>query len=619
MPVLAPNPTQGKTLGQLNYEGLQDPRFAARVQHFMADHGVGHPQRLDMQGLSPLEVAQKAIGAEVRDGRTVSQWAQLGTASRLLALQPGAAAARGDLVTDVARLDAAAGFPLDAGQMARVESQAAALPDDVRQPFADLVHAVADAYVAQAPLAQAVLVAEKASGGQTVVTLSDAQREATLSRALDLVAAQNAFRAAVQGVAWPESRVALFADPNGLVILGSSGNDVYERTGVLRDPALLVDPAGDDTYHVTAGSACPDPASLIHDCNGLVASVLVDLAGDDAYAYGGRPTDVDGSASEGGIGLLVDAAGSDSYLASFAQAADHGQLWGGPSYYIDAGAQGYGLAAVGIQLDAAGNDRYEADVTSSGDSTWDLAQGFGNAGGVGILADGGGDDQYLAYGFDNGLNSFSFQGLYPTGTGFFGGVGVFHDTGMGNDGYHAWDNATTTDFYAYGFAAFAGTGIFVDDGGNDNFEAVSSATNPYIIPLLNCAFGTGSYAGLGVFVTLGGNDTYFGDTRSPRSVYTMNEGFGGPAEGEGVFVDVSGDDGHFMQAHPNNGPNDPRWTAGRGVLLGGGEGLEGDTIGTFLDLGGHDTYTGAPPSRDNAVWLAGMDINAGDVPAILPR
>ena len=40
--------------------------------------------------------------------------------------------------------------------------------------------------------------------------------------------------------------------------------------------------------------------------------------------------------------------------------------------------------------------------------------------------------------------------------------------------------------------------------------------------------------------------------------------------------------------------------------------------GTYLDAGGHDTYAGAFPSRDNAVWQGGADLNAGSVPQLLP-
>ncbi|HUR69882.1 MAG TPA: hypothetical protein VM370_11610 [Candidatus Thermoplasmatota archaeon] len=608
------HPLQGKSLGQLTYEGMQDPRFAARVQHYLADHGLDHPRRLDLAGASPVDVARQTLNAEPRAGRTVAQWVSLAQADNLLSLS-GEPAGAADLATEVARLDAAAGHPLTAAQRAELDARAAAVPADIRAPFAQLVQSVAVAYEAQTPIATGVVARVPTASGAPDLMLTSTERDATLANALSIVAAQNDFRAAVAGLEWPAASTPIFSDPNGLVVLGSTGDDTFERTSVQRDPVLIVDASGNDVYHTTAAGACADPANLIHDCNGLAVSVVVDLQGDDTYAYSGVPTNVDGSGSLGGIGVLVDATGSDSYLSNFVQPASLGPFWGGVLGYIDAGSQGYGLAGVGIQIDAVGNDVYEADVTSHGNSIWAFAQGFGNAGGVGISADGSGDDEWLSYGFDTGIGSGRFQGLYPGGTGFFGGVGVLSDTGLGSDDYYAWDNATTTDFYAYGFGAFGGTGVFFEDGGDDDYQAVESAKNPFIVPLLNCAFGTASFAGLGVFLEMGGNDHYFGDTRSPRGVATMNEGFGGPAEGEGVFLDVSGDDGHFMEAHPNGGANNYGSTHGRGILLGGGEGLTGNTVGVYLDLAGADAYTGASPSQNNAVWPTGIDFEAGSVPA----
>lgn len=601
-------------LGDLTYRGMQDPRFAARVEHHLAEHGFDHPERLDLAGRPPLDVARAILHDETHAGRAVADWVRLARAESLLALRPDAPAAPEELAGAIERLDAAVGFPLDAAQRARVQAQADALPLDVREPFAALVAAVADAYAAQVPLAAGV-VARVDDAQRLAFALTDEEREATLANALALVAAQNAFRVAVEGVEWPASADPLVHDPKGLVILGSLGSDTYERDGVLRDPVLLVDPAGDDTYHVAAGAACPDTNGLVHDCNGLALALHVDLLGDDLYSYAGVPTNAQASASLGAIGVLVDVTGNDHYYAEFAQTTALGPFWGGVLGYIDAGNQGYALAGVGILLDATGNDIYAGNVTSSRSSIWGFSQGFGNAGGVGIASDGVGDDRWLAYGKDGGLAvGRGFQGLYPGGTGFFGGLGIMTDTGLGRDAYHAWDNATTTDFYAFGFGAFGGTGIFYEDGGDDHYEAVEDATNPFILPLLNCAYGTASFAGLGVFLEMGGHDAYFGDTRSPRGVATMNEGFGGPLEGEGLFMDVSGDDGHFMEAH-EDGVLDYAQTHGRGLLFGGGEGvIGGNTVGVYLDLGGADAYTGASPSRNNAAWLLGLDLEAGRVP-----
>lgn len=618
---LAPPETmEAMPLGQMTYRALEDPRFEERVRHYLAEHGLDHPRRLDLQGASPIDVARATLNENERAGRTVAEWVRLANAQALLALQADARAPA-SLADEVARLADIADAPYDAAQLAQVRAQADALPADVRAPFAALVAATADAYAAQTPVADEVVHRLALSNGALTYALTAEERETTLANALAIMAATNAFREAAQSVAFPTSADPLFADPLGLVYLGSAGNDVYERGGQYGDPILIVDPAGNDLYRTSAGGACADRQQMIHACNGLVASVVLDVLGDDEYEYDGVPTNAQASGSVGAIGLLVDAEGDDRYFANFVQATPPRPFWGGPLGYIDAGAQGFGLAGVGLLVDALGDDVYEADVTSSRYSVWGFSQGFGNVAGVGIAADGSGNDDWLAYGFDGGITgrSFSqgFQGLYPGGSGFFGGVGVFSETGYGSDEYHAWDNATTTDFYAYGFGAFGGTGIFYEDGGDDHYEAVESATNPWIAPLLNCAYGTASFAGLGAFLEMGGADHYFGDTRSPRLVATMNEGFGGPAEGEGIFLDVSGDDGHFMEAHMDD-VLEPSMTHGRGLLFGGGEGaFGGNTVGIYLDLGGSDAYTGAAPSQNNAIWLAGMDFEAGSLPSIL--
>lgn len=613
------DPIQGMTLGQLTYQGMQDPRFAARVSHFLADHGVNHPQKADLRGKSPIEAARSTLMSEVRDGRTPAEWIKLAKAENLLALQP-VSVSHGDLVSDVARLDEDAGAPLTSYQRAQLERDAAALPVDVRESFADVVHAVLVAWEAQAPIAAREVQKLHSLTLPTDLLLSDADRESSIQNALGLLAAENAFREQASRLVFPQSSTPLFRDPEGLIILGSVGSDSYVSNGILRDPILIVDPSGDDSYRTSAGGACPDVLSLAFRCNGLVVSTVLDLSGNDSYAYAGTPMEVQGSGGLGGIGILVDVAGDDHYQSDFVRSRS--TCCG---YYLDAGSQGNGFAGVGLLLDGIGNDVYVATVTDalSDAGIWDMSQGFGNVGGVGIFADGAGNNQLLNYGFNGGCSG-CFQGLYPGGTGLFAGVGVLSSTGAGASKYYGWDNATSTDFYAWGFAAFGGTGIFFDDGGDDDYAASqNSSANQVEVPLLNCAFGTASYAGLGIFVDMGGNDRYFSDTISTGlaghptwgSVFTQSEGYGGPAEGEGLFVDASGDDEHFMQAHPNNGPNAPQYTTGRGVTLHGGSGLTGNTFGIYLDLGGRDTYTGAAPSTDGALWGMGADINTdGSVP-----
>lgn len=604
------SPLAGRTLGELHGMALRDAAFEARVQEYLRHHGVDHPRRLvDVQTTDPLERAQLILNTEVIQGRTPDAWVDLAHPDALLALRPGGAA-DADLVDAVSRIAAAAGAPLTPAERASVARQAAALPADVAGPFARLATRVADAYEAQAPIARVVVARAHAGDEALDLLLTGPEREAMLQNALAVVAATNAFRDEVDGVQFPASSTPLFRDPLGLVILGSAGNDVYLSNGALEDPVLLVDPAGADTYRNRAGAACPDPYSIAHECNGLALAVLLDLGGGDVYDHGTTaPTNVQGSGSIGGVGVLVDVMGDDAYRA-------HMHRGNRPAFfgYIDGGMQAFGQAGVGILLDAQGNDVYTADVSSSGFSIWNLAQGYGGVGGLGFLADAGGHDRYLARGLASTLRLGDFQGVYTNGVSIYAGVGIQVDAGGGHDVYHAWDQATSTDYYAQGFGGFGGLGILVEQGGDDDYTAGEEIINNptgagTIVPLLNCAFGTGSFGGVGIMIEAGGNDRYFGDTRSPRAAYTMNEGYGGPGVAYGLFVDVSGDDGHFMEA---NGAAGSR-TFGRGVLvvelgpllLGTG----GNMFGTYLDAGGDDEYTGAEPSADGQVWVLGADVN----------
>jgi hypothetical protein len=621
------DPVGKQPLGSLIYQGMNDPRFQARMAHFLSEHGLNqHPLKGDLHGLAPIDAARQVLNDEPRDGRTAAQWLELTKTSNLESIMP-ASPVRGDLVADDARLAADAGVPYTSTQLAQLRAGADALPADVRAPLGDLVHAMADAWEAQAPIASRVAAMVPNAQSAADLVMSDADREASLQNALHVVEAENQFRSDTAGLFQPTAGPSahLFQDPEGLVILGGTGNDDYEPGGAFGDAVLIVDPAGDDTYHVSAAGACGAPVVAWFHCNGLVVSTVLDLQGNDSYSYSGAPAPVQGTGDLGAIGILNDVTGHDTYLSSFVR------LGGGPLFgfsYMDAGSQGQGLAGVGMLVDGDGGDTIEQDMADGTSSDmYDLSQGFGDAGGVGVLALGGGNNDVLDYGHD--IGGSGFQGMYNGGTGMWGGVGIFNAAGDGHSQYHAWDNSSSTDFYAWGFAGFGGTGIFFDNGSYNDFAGVEdSFHNTIEIPLLNCAFGTASYAGLGIFVVLGGHNSYYSDTYSVSgtgnpsdgSVFTQSEGFGGPTEGEGVFVAVNGDDGHFMQAHPYGGPNEPQFTTGRGVTFHGGEGLTGNTAGVYLALGSGNTYTGAYPSQPNAVWAAaGADIaTTGTPPTLLP-
>lgn len=550
-----------------------------------------HPERLPLPPVDPILGAKQALTVDELNGRTAMTWVDMASPARLLSLRSGEMR-DADLATEVLRLSALAGVAQDEDD---ITARAAAVPIELQAPFAALVATVADAYAGQAPLAGSV-------------ELTQAERDASIARAESILAAANDLRAVAADVDAPMSGEPIFTDGNGVVILGAESDDAWAPVSgaAVKDPILLVDLGGNDVYTTSAGGACG--AAVFHACNGVPLSVLVDFAGNDQYRYDGVPYSVQGSGSIGALGMLVDVAGDDLYQSQMTRVGS------GPSgQYQDGVAQGGANAGVGLLVDGTGNDVYEANAFARTRSIWNFAQGWAGYGGFAALADGDGLDMYLSD--TQGPDNPRFVGLYTNGVGFYGGVGVQLDLGADDDRYHATMEGMTTDYYAVGFAAFGGAGIFFEDGGDDDYTAGHTSTNPFIQPLLNCAFGTGSFGGVGIFLEMAGNDNYLGYSvaGSGKYAYTMNEGFAAPAAGYGLFVDITGDDGHFMEA--NGGTRSD--TFGRGVLLEHGQfvGVNtdaqggGNHVGNYLDLGGADQYTGATPSGDNKRWSGGADLN----------
>ncbi len=564
------------------------------------------------EGLDPAEAALYGFFEQDALGRAPADWIEwVGEAYNLDA---AGAPAQGLLVQDVLRLYDLVGAELDIFGLLDLERQAASLPPAVAGPFAALVHEVVEVYAEQVPLA--IELGERfptASMLEPMVTR--AERDAMADRAERLVDAVARFKAAtahvwaslpsLPSVPFAGTDPPLFSDAEGLVVLGGYGDGTHAPSGAYADPVLSMDPAGNDLYLHSAGGADPT-GFLSYGGNGLALSVVADLAGDDRYLYDGPVSVVQGSASIGGIGILVDAEGADTYSATFTRTTS-GPCSLCPTYYFDGGAQGHGYGGYGLMLDAAGDDVYQFDFGSTaGRCIWAFGQGFGGAGGVGIASDLAGDDEWRSVGFGitggdrcwGSGGTRAFLGQYVQGVGFYGGVGIIKDAGDGDDIYYAYMESNTVDYYSQGFAAFGGVGLQYDEGGNDDYYAVEVAFDPWINPTLNCAFGTASAGGIGVFVDVAGDDRYYGDTVSPRGAFTMNEGFGGIGAAYGLFIDGEGDDIHIMEAHGVGFSQ----VAGRGNALN-----NGNVIGSYLDAGGNDTYVG--PGYDDGVWIGGADIN----------
>lgn len=384
--------------------------------------------------------------------------------------------------------------------------------------------------------------------------------------------------------AWPTTRTDLTFGGR-VVQLGSLGADRF-------DAALTLDPGGDDLYLAR-------PA---------LVEVHLDRSGDDRWTGG------DGTlgGTVGGVSVLIDGAGNDSYRAIEGDRPANAALGAGvlgvgilldrggdDSYRGGATTEGAGFGGVGLLLDAAGSDSYDAAG---------YAQGFAGVRGVGALWEGGGDDVYRAGGRypdmptrlpDHTLSlsqGFSI-GLRPDAG---GGLGLLVDD-SGNDAYVA-------DLFAQGCSYWFSRGYLVDRLGNDRYG------------MYQYGQGSGIHLSAGGLFDLAGNDAYSGGNIVQGSSHDLSVGWlidrsgddlyagnstaqaGSLTNSTTFFLDLAGDDGYLARLAPSRGQG--RYDRSRG------------SIGVFIDGAGADRYDGPP--GDDAVaqpWVYGVAI---DNPARLP-
>jgi hypothetical protein len=197
---------------------------------------------------------------------------------------------------------------------------------------------------------------------------------------------------------------------------------------------LLIDRKGDDLYH------CSFSGQGLGLFGG--AGILIDEGGNDFYQLGGLKPDfrdpLKATVSKGqgfgygiraekgiqgvpgGMGILMDGEGNDTYVADyFAQGASYyyglgilDDRDGNDRYVSGRYAQGAGIhSSVGVLMDRRGSDFYYA--------SFGVAQGMGHDFGVGYLEDERGMDQY-------------WGGMLVQGAATNGSLGIFIDL-EGND------------------------------------------------------------------------------------------------------------------------------------------------------------------------------------------
>ena len=417
-------------------------------------------------------------------------------------------------------------------------------------------------------------------------------REALMAGMLDLVAVAERFKrfvttAELTPMAWtmdtPLGQIAVdttgqnnrYKLRNPLLMLDVGGDDDYEflprNDG--HPISLLLDHGGNDRYHTIAPAADPSSATLGY-------GILWDTEGNDHY----QGTQQAQASALFGVALLIDGGGDNQFVArSHAQ----GHAIGGSALLLSGAgndtftaqthAQGSaGTLGVAVLLDPAGNDRYTLNnlplirpSPQLPDRNTSMGQGAGRgiradaldarsmAGGIGILMDFSGNDQYTAQ-------------VFAQGAGYQQGLGLLVDDG-GDDHFEA-------AWYAMGASAHQGAGVLLKRGvGNDHYR-VSHSTS----------LGAAHDFSVGVFLDEGGDDSYaLGDL-----------GLGAAHDNSvALFLDGGGDDHYAVATLACR-------ALGASIISGWGDLRESFlNLGLFMDLGGSDSYPAScERGRNNATW-----------------
>jgi len=260
-----------------------------------------------------------------------------------------------------------------------------------------------------------------------------------------------------------------YADSEGFATMGAglledqSGVDTYrcystsQGSSGVHGAGALIDRAGNDTYDANERTIdFPSPQSAEHNTS---------LS--QGASIGRRADYLDGHSLAGGVGLLYDASGDDTYACGvFGQGVGYwqgiGMLWDGAGkdsyfgqWYVQGAAAHF---AIGYLEDVAGNDAYVAKMN--------MAQGAGHDFSVGWLFDRDGDDTHEAPNLSLGAGNAN-------------GMGIFLDL-LGTDTY-------VSSGVTLGKAAESGPtglrsralclGVFMDMQGDDKYPDLTWAKN----------------------------------------------------------------------------------------------------------------------------------------------
>ncbi len=322
------------------------------------------------------------------------------------------------------------------------------------------------------------------------------------------------------------------------VLIDLKGDDQYSAVQYAQGfgcfgLGILADHAGDDRY---------DSMYFSQACGIYGIAYLIDQSGDDRYdVY---------SFSQGfgyvkGFGCLLDLKGNDQYIAndedvdgSNPQSSDHntsfcqGAGFGRRADLSEGNSMSGGL---GILVDMEGNDTYFCGVFGQGTGYW---------AGTGLLYDGAGHDQYRGVWYvQGGAAHFAIGALIDkSGDDRYNALlnmahGAGHDLSLGflidcegNDHY-------LSPNLALGGGNDNGIGIFADGAGNDVYET----RNPNRINLGKANYSKhlwGSWRdkdlSIGIFIDRGGQDQYPEDRGSNNEIWTYFQDGAPLSKGAGI-------------------------------------------------------------------------------------
>ena len=509
---------------------------------------------------------------------------------------PAQAAPAGPVLDEFESFAALAGAPMDTDQRAHAEDAFASLAPEAQEGLARLIAGANAAARLRAQALQGLSIEERArlEEGPSPPPASAAS-QVDLGLLLDaadvLVASVEAALPLLENARWGPMEASAAAcgvegttlvPPLGpcLLVVGGTAANVYRS-----DLPLLIDVGGDNQFFNNAGG------TRLADATGVSLALNLGTSGKDIYD---STRGVAFGAAEFGVGLLLDAGGSDNYTSA-------------------SGSNGYGALGVGLHVDRGGEDTYRGA---------NFAQGYGQAG-VGLLVDTG-----------TGIERNSLTAASRAqGAGETGGTGSAHLYAAGSGGRYTLSATNTaqgvgvagsgqlwigggpqatlslTGGFGQGFGDLGGSGLLVvaglapadysslgdhsqgsaRTGGMGALLDLTTQASTYIAG--DYAQGTGIQYGLGFLYDAEGGDSYTAGELSQGS-------------GVGLALGLLVDDDPSTPAVP---PAPDTFTATR---FGQGPGAV-NGWGLLVDYLGADTYSAASQSASCCLQGVGEFLGLG--------